>query len=112
MKLKKPIVGVMPLWHLRKNLMLRTDGYAFMPYRHYTKELSVASADGVGLAYKAGYGKAMSTLAYISETSLIFNLEGFQFSLYVNYYSRGYPQWNFGINIGYLMQNHLHFLTD
>ncbi|MBQ5997746.1 MAG: patatin-like phospholipase family protein [Bacteroidales bacterium] len=105
-------VGAMPLWHLRKNLMLRTDLYAFMPYRRYTKNLSVASADGVGLAYRAGYGKALSTLAYISETSLIFNLEGFQFSLYVNYYSRGYPQWNFGINIGYLLQNHLHFLTD
>ena len=105
-------VGFMPLIHLRKNLMLRADAYLFMPYRRYTKILSVASSDGVGLAYRAGYGKSLSNLAYIGESSLIFNLEGYQFSLYANYYSRGYAQWNFGINIGYLLQHHLHFLTD
>lgn len=101
--------GIIPQWKLGKSLSLRTDFYTFMPYRPYQKQVTARTPDGIDIACKAKYGKPMSSFEYLGETSLIFSLERYQFAIYANYYSSGPSQWNFGINIGYLLQQ-LHFL--
>lgn len=54
---------------------------------------------------QAYYGNLFSDVSYLGEMSLVFQLPFLSISLYGNYYSFPKSNWNFGLNIGYLIFN-------
>jgi len=86
--------GITPIFKLKKIIHLRGDFDVFAPlYPIQRKE------------YKACYGELFSDIAYMGEASLIVRLPFLSVSLYGNYYSFPARNWNFGINIGYIIFN-------
>ncbi len=44
-------------------------------------------------------------LHFMSEASLVFNFRIASAGMFLNYYSSAVSQWNFGVNIGFLLFN-------
>lgn len=84
--------GVVPIWKIIDNLQLRTEFYAFMPFRHITER-----AD-----HCPEYGKWFSHVSYMGEAALVYNFSFASLSLYGNYLSYPSKNWNFGISFGLL----------
>lgn len=84
--------GIVPLFKISDKLQFRTEFYAFAPLRKITE-----NAD-----FKAEYGKWLSTLNYMGEASIVYNLPFASFSIYGNYLSYPSRNWNFGVNFGLL----------
>ncbi len=89
--------GIIPIWHIIKNLQLRGDFYCFVPF--FKIEQSATNPD------KAVYGKFMRNPEFLGEITLAYNLPFASISLFCNYYSYPSKNWNFGINFGILMYN-------
>ena len=89
--------GIIPIWHIIKNLQLRGDFYYFVPF--FKIEQSATNPD------KAVYGKFMRNPEFLGEITLAYNLPFASISLFGNYYSYPSKNWNFGINFGILMYN-------
>ena len=90
-------VGVIPIWHIIKNLQLRGDFYCFTPM--FKIEQSPNNFD------KAAYGKFMRNPEFMGEITVAYNLPFASLSAFANYYSYPKKNWNFGINFGILMYN-------
>ncbi len=86
-------IGVIPIWKVRQNLFLRTDLYGFFPF-----EMLKQNADK-----SFHYSRSWSNLQYIAETSVIYQLPFTSLSLFLNNYSYPKGNWNFGVNIGFLL---------
>lgn len=90
-------VGIIPIWHIIKNLQLRGDFYCFTPM--FKIEQSPIDIN------KAVYGKFMRNPEFIGEISVAYNLPFASLSVFTNYYSYPKKNWNFGITFGILMYN-------
>jgi NTE family protein len=85
--------GLIPIWKMNSTLHLRGDFDVFCPvYPIVRGELNT----GV-------YGKTFTKPAYLGEISLVAQLPFMSISLFGNYYSYPAENWNFGLNIGYLI---------
>ena len=84
--------GIIPLFKLADNLQLRTEFYAFAPFRKIIENTEM----------KAEYGKWFDNLTYMGEASVVYNLPFASFSIYGNYLSYPSKNWNFGVSFGLL----------
>ncbi|GHT77230.1 patatin [Bacteroidia bacterium] len=85
--------GVMPIWKLNSTFHFRGDFHVFFPMYPILK----------GEGNKAYYGNLFGKSAYLGEISLVAQLPFMSVSLYANHYSSPKGNWNFGLNIGYLI---------
>ena len=53
----------------------------------------------------AAYNKPFSTSEFLIESTLVFDFKFASAGLFANHYSSGNNQWNFGVNIGFLLFN-------
>jgi NTE family protein len=85
--------GLIPIWKLNSTFHFRGDFHGFLPVYPIRR----------GENEKAHYGELFTKPAYFGELSLVAQLPFMSISLFANRYS--YPQnnWNFGLNIGYLI---------
>ena len=85
--------GVTPIWKINSTLHLRSDVHAFVPIYPIKRN----EKD------KAYYGDLFRESAYLGELSFVVQLPFMSVSLYANRYSHPRNNWNFGLNIGYLI---------
>ncbi|MDR1121957.1 MAG: patatin-like phospholipase family protein [Dysgonamonadaceae bacterium] len=85
--------GIIPTVKLSNLLYLRGDLYAFSPVRRIEKNAN----------NKPYYGNVFADLNMITELSLVLQLPFASISLYSNHYSHPSNNWNFGLNIGFLI---------
>lgn len=91
---KYAAAGIKPLWKFNDNLHIRTEFYAFVPYKDLARDEN----------NKAYYNKKLNTVRWMGEANLVFQLpQKISISGYVNYYHDPISSWNAGINIGYLL---------
>jgi NTE family protein len=88
-------VGFKPIYNLTKELHVRGEAYWFVPYQTINR-----AADNT-----AYFSKPFTSSQFMAETSLVFNFKIASAGVFVNYYSTATSQWNFGINIGFLLFN-------
>ncbi|GHT48718.1 patatin [Bacteroidia bacterium] len=89
--------GVLPIWKINETFQLRSELYGFVPIRPIVKMVD-------GMALYAEYTDPLSTnYAYMGEVSLVARLPFIAVSAFINYYSHPKQNWNFGVNLGYLI---------
>lgn len=88
-------VGLKPIYNLTKELHLRGEAYWFVPYQTIKR-----NSDN-----SAYFSTPFSSSQFMAETTLVFNFKIASAGMFVNYYSTAASQWNFGINIGFLLFN-------
>lgn len=88
-------IGLKPIYNLTKSLHIRGEAYWFVPYQSINR-----AADN-----SAYYSAPFSTSKFMAETSLVYNFKIASAGMFVNYFSSASSQWNFGINIGFLLFN-------
>ncbi|MCE5174177.1 MAG: patatin-like phospholipase family protein [Bacteroidales bacterium] len=88
-------LGILPIWTLWPNLYLRNEFYGFFPW----SALHRASDQ------EALVSHSWSNIQYLAESSLVYSLPFTSISLFVNNYSYPKGNWNFGVNIGFLLFN-------
>lgn len=86
-------IGLIPIWKIRQNIFLRSELYGFFPL-----EMLKQSSDK-----SFAYSRSWSNLQYIAESSLVYQLPFTSLSLFLNNYSYPKGNWNFGVNIGFLL---------
>lgn len=94
--------GITPIWKINKLLHLRADLYCFAPLYEIKKEIIKTENGFIGKPY---YGKFMDSYKFMGETALVLQLPFLSISLYANGYSYPKNNFNFGLNIGYLIFN-------
>jgi NTE family protein len=95
-------IGLSPIFKLSKFVHFRTDFYCFAPMYEIKKEIISTGSSYVDVPY---YGKFMRSYNFMGETSLVIRLPFASISLYANGYSYPKQNFNFGLNIGYLLFN-------
>lgn len=88
-------LGVSPILKFSKLLNFRVDLYGFAPLYEIKK-------DAEQVPY---YGKFLQSFKYMGEAALVLQLPFASISLYANGYSYPKKNFNFGLNIGYLIFN-------
>ena len=88
--------GVIPLVKFNDRLHFRFEGYGFIPLKEIKKEV-------IDDKVNARHGKFLSSLEYMGEAALVFQLPFISVSMYVNGYSFPKNNFNVGLNIGYLL---------
>ena len=81
---------------------LRFDMYGFSPLYEIQNHSVVYNNSVLNVAK---YGKFMHSFQYMGELALVVNLPVISLSLYANGYSYPDNNFNFGLNIGYLIFN-------
>jgi NTE family protein len=94
-------VGVMPVFMLNKFFHVRVEAYGFMPVRSIGKGLFSTETN----TDYPHYEKAFDSFSYMAESSLVLQLPFVSVSLFANGYSYPKNNFNFGLNIGYLLFN-------
>ena len=92
---------VIPVYLMNNRFHFRTELYAFMPFKPIRKEV-VSTASYTDRPY---YGTTFQTIEYMGEASLVFQLPFVSVSLFANGYSFPKHNFNFGLNIGFLIFN-------
>lgn len=95
-------VGVSPILKFSKLLNFRVDLYGFAPLYEIKKNEIRTSDSYVAIPY---YGKFLHSFKYMGEAALVLQLPFASISLYANGYSYPKKNFNFGLNIGYLIFN-------
>ena len=96
-------LGVSPILKLGKFVHFRLDLYGFLPLYEIKKHTEVLDNNYVmTLPY---YGKFLDSFKYMGEAAFVVHLPFTSISLYANGYSYPSNNFNFGINIGYLLFN-------
>jgi NTE family protein len=85
--------GLISILKLNPIFHFRGDFYGFVPLYPIRK----------GENNRAFYGNLFASPAYLGEISLVAQLSFMSVSLYANHYSYPKNNWNFGLNIGYLI---------
>ncbi|MEI6753118.1 MAG: patatin-like phospholipase family protein [Paludibacter sp.] len=88
-------IGLKPIYYLAKEVHLRGEAYWFIPYQ--TINCAVDNT--------AYFSTPFSSTQFMAETSLVLNFKIASVGMFVNYLSTSSSQWNFGINIGFLLFN-------
>lgn len=86
-------VGVKPIYTITDNWHIRSEAYAFMPYRTIVRK-----ADNT-----AYYSEPFRSVRFMAEVSVNYNFKLATANLYLNYYSLPANNWNVGLNIGFLL---------
>ena len=95
--------GISPIIKFSKLLHFRLDLYGFAPLHEIRKtEINSSSNNDITIPY---YGKFLNSFEYMGEAALVLHLPFASVSLYANGYSYPKNNFNFGINIGYLIFN-------
>ncbi|GHT63177.1 patatin [Bacteroidia bacterium] len=84
--------GLIPIWKITNTFHLRGDFHGFSPIYPFENNEK-----------KAYNGPLFSHPAYLGEISLVAQLPFMSISLFVNHYNYPRNNWNFGLNIGYLL---------
>lgn len=95
-------IGVSPILKISKLLNFRLDMYGFTPLYEIKKNEIQTTDSYVALPY---YGKFLHSFEYMGEAALVLQLPFASISLYANGYSYPKKNFNFGLNIGYLIFN-------
>lgn len=95
-------LGVSPILKFGKLFHFRLDMYGFSPLYEIKKQTIVKNNAEMSVPY---YGKFMHTFRYMGEAALVVHLPFACISLYANGYSYPDKNFNFGLNIGYLLFN-------
>ena len=96
-------LGISPILKLGKFVHFRLDLYGFLPLYEIKKHTEVLDNKYVmTLPY---YGKFLDSFKYMGEAAFVVHLPFTSISLYANGYSYPSKNFNFGINIGYLLFN-------
>ena len=96
-------LGISPILKLGKFVHFRLDLYGFLPLYEIKKHTEVLDNNYVmTLPY---YGKFLDSFKYMGEAAFEVHLPFTSISLYANGYSYPSKNFNFGINIGYLLFN-------
>ena len=85
--------GIIPIWKINSTFHLRGDFHGFLPIYPIRRDEND----------KARYGKLFTHPAYLGEINLVAQLPFMSVSVFVNHYSYPKNNWNFGLNIGYLI---------
>ncbi|MCC8145883.1 MAG: patatin-like phospholipase family protein [Bacteroidales bacterium] len=85
--------GLIPIFKLNSTFHLRGDFYGFFPLYPIKR----------GENNSAYHGDLFTDPAYSGEISIVAQFSFMNVSLYANYYSYPKDNWNFGLNIGYLI---------
>jgi len=85
--------GITPIWKLNSTIHLRGDFHGFLPVYPIER----------GENEKAYNGQLFTKPAYLGEISLVAQLPFMSISLFANHFSYPKDNWNFGLNIGYLI---------
>jgi len=85
--------GIIPILKLNSTIHLRGDFHGFMPV------FPIRRGEN-DTAYK---GELLTRPAYMGEISIVTQLPFMSISLYANHYSSPKGNWNFGLNVGYLI---------
>jgi NTE family protein len=85
--------GIIPIWKFNSTIHLRGDFDVFFPVYPIIR----------GEFNTGAYGETFTKSAYLGEISLIAQLPFMSVSLFANHYSYPHNNWNFGLNIGYLI---------
>lgn len=86
-------VGIIPIWKIMDNFQLRTEFYAFSPFRRIME-----GADSTPY-----YSNWFDDYNFLGEAALVYNFSFGSLSLYGNYLSYPSKNWNFGISFGLLL---------
>lgn len=95
-------LGLSPIWKISKLLHFRLDMYGFAPLYEIKKDEIRTSNSYVAVPY---YGKFLHSFKYMGEAAVVLQLPFASISLYANGYSYPSRNFNFGLNIGYLIFN-------
>lgn len=87
--------GIKPIYNINNRLQIRTEAYGFVPYKTIYRLPDNTAA----------YNKPFSSAQYLLESSLVYDFKVASAAMFVNYYSSAFSQWNFGLNIGFLLFN-------
>ncbi len=85
--------GITPVWRFNSTIHLRGDFDAFLPVYPIRR----------GANNVAVYGGLFDRVSYLGELSLVIQLPFMSIGFYGNYYDFPKNNWNFGLNIGYLI---------
>ncbi|GHU56878.1 patatin [Bacteroidia bacterium] len=96
--------GASPVFKLSKMAHLRADLFCFAPLKEIKKE-TIQLENPNQYLDKPYYGKLFRSFEYMGEVALVLQLPFASISLYANGYSYPKNNFNFGINIGYLIFN-------
>jgi NTE family protein len=88
-------IGLKPIYNLTRDLHVRGEAYWFVPYQSINRATDNS----------AYYSAPFSSSQFLAETSLVYNFKIASAGMFVNYLSSSSSQWNFGINIGFLLFN-------
>jgi len=84
--------GIIPIWKINNTFHFRGDFHGFFPIYPLRNDNK-----------QAYYGPLFTHPAYLGEINLVAQLPFMSISLFVNHYSFPRNNWNFGLNIGYLI---------
>ena len=85
--------GLIPIWKINKLFHLRTEFYGFVPFYEIKRRND----------NKAYQGYFFQDFEYLGEASLVCRLPFMSIALFGNKYSYPANNWNFGLNIGFLL---------
>jgi len=88
-------LGLLPIWNIKPNLYFRNEFYGFFPWSGLSR----------GANQEALVSHSLSNIQYIAETALVYSLPFTSMSVFINNYSYPKGNWNFGVNIGFLLFN-------
>ena len=92
--------GVTPLLKVNDMLHFRFEAYGFLPVR---KTLRETVSENQSQLFKSQYADYFKSYQYMGEASMVLQLPFVSVSLFVNGYSYPKKNYNFGLNIGYLI---------
>ena len=93
--------GVTPLLKINDMLHFRFDAYGFLPVRKTRKE--TIDYENQAPKFMAQYDDYFKSYQYMGEAAMVLQLPYISVSLFVNGYSYPKNNYNFGLNIGYLI---------
>jgi NTE family protein len=97
--------GLIPVIRINDLFHLRFEAYGFMPLQKIQKESVVTANYATNTTYKAKYSDYLNSYQYMGEMALVMQLPFVSVSLFANGYSYPKNNFNFGLNIGYLIFN-------
>ena len=93
--------GITPLLKINEMLHFRFDAYGFLPVRKTRKE--TINSENQATRFIARHDDYFKSYQYMGEASMVIQLPFVSVSLFVNNYSYPKNNFNFGLNIGYLI---------
>jgi NTE family protein len=94
--------GLSPILRLSRIAHLRTDLFCFAPLQAIRKESQTANGEQI---YTPQYGGFLNSYKVMGEIALVIQLPFATLSAYANGYSYPKDNFNFGVNLGYLLFN-------